>query len=265
MERAVGQLSWLGASTFQADRRSASPGDVVTYTIALSNDGLQPVTAWVSNTLPLELGIKAESIRGPGQYSSGDRELSWRAPLDAGEVVTVSYRAAVLTATAPAQTVVNSARIGLSDHKIAFSRASRLRIDAPDLSSSAFECKPPIARPGESVSCTLHLANTGTGEANPATARIYAPRAEAVVADSVWASAGSAQWQSETIYWSGLLVRGGTATLRFELDLPQDPVARTLYGVTFLEDGAGLTLERPAWIDIHPWPAYLPVVMKEAH
>jgi hypothetical protein len=170
----------------------------------------------------------------------------------------------MLTGTAPAQTIVNAVRLGLSDHAIAFSRTARVRIDAPDLSSSVFSCEPPIARPGDSVSCTLHVINTGAGDADPATAHVYAPGAYAVIADSVRASVGTVQWQSDTIYWSGLLVTGGTATLRFELDLPQGPIRRTLYGVTFLEDGVGGTWERPAWVDVHPWQAYLPVVMKKA-
>jgi uncharacterized repeat protein (TIGR01451 family) len=263
MERAVGWLSWLGASTFEADPRSVAPGDDVTYTIELRSDGLEPVSAWVSNTLPAGLAIRSDSVIGPSGYTSKHGQLSWRGSIDPREVVTLSYRAAVLTGTASADTIVNIARLGLQDHTIEFSRSARVRIAAPDLSSSTFSCEPSVVKPGDEVSCTLTVVNAGTGDADPATARVHAPGAYRVGADSISLSTGTAKWQGETVYWSGLLVSGGTATLRFQLDLPKDPVQRTLYGAAFLDDGAGGAWERPAWLAIRPCQAYLPVVTRE--
>jgi hypothetical protein len=34
------------------------------------------------------------------------------------------------------------------------------------------------------------------------------------------------------------------------------------YAVAFLEDGAGGQWERPTWVEVRPWRAYLPVVLK---
>ena len=52
MERVVGWLSWLGRSAFLLDREAVIPGDTLTYTLRIQNDGPGAVTAALSNTLP---------------------------------------------------------------------------------------------------------------------------------------------------------------------------------------------------------------------
>ncbi|MGD8968188.1 MAG: S8 family serine peptidase [Anaerolineae bacterium] len=262
MERAVGWLSWLGRSSLEAGRRSVSPGDLLTYTIALRNDGSESVTVEVSNTLPTELAIEAHTLIGPGSYDPTDRRISWRGSIASGEAVTLAYQATVFTPTLLGRPVINSARVTLEDHGLSFDRSAEVRLQVPDLSSSAFECEPMVVRPGERVTCTLSLVNGGPVTAEAVTAHIYPPGAYALQPDSLWASEGTVGQLSDGIIWRGPLVAGGRAVLTFELSPSPEPAKRTLYGVAFLDDGVGREWERPTWLEIHPWRVYAPLLIR---
>jgi uncharacterized repeat protein (TIGR01451 family) len=262
MERAVGWLSWLGRSTFVTDRRSVRPGETLTYTLTLHNDGPEAVTASVSDSLPSEIAIDAQTLLGPGSYDPHERRLSWRGSLESGETVTLAYRAAILTPTVPGRPIVNNARIALEDHDLAFNRSAEVRLDLPDLSSSAFGCMPVRVRPGRALTCTLSLVNFGSAPAVATTARIYPPGAYPLGVDSLWATRGTVGWVGDTIIWQGQLMPGGRATLTFELTLSTRPVPQPLYGVAFLDDGVGMEWERPTWLEIDPWRAYCPLLAR---
>jgi uncharacterized repeat protein (TIGR01451 family) len=261
MERAVGWLSRLGRSSLEAGRRSVSPGDSLTYTITLRNDGSESMTVGVSNTLPTELAIDAYTLIGPGNYDLTDRRISWRGSIASGEAVTLAYRATVFTPTL-GRPVINSARVALEDHGLSFDRSAEVRLNVPDLSPSTFKCAPVFARPGEAVTCTLALVNAGPATAEAATAHIYPPGAYTLAPDSLWASEGTVGQLSDSIIWRGPLIAGSQATLTFELSPSPDPVRRTLYGVAFLDDGVGRELERPTWLEIRPWRVYAPLLIR---
>lgn len=262
MERAVGWLSWLGQSTFTAEPRSAMPGDTVTYTLNVRNDGPEVVTASVANAPPA--GVKAEwaSLEGPGRYDPVENRLLWRGLVHPGQAVTLSYPALVVTHTTNGAPIVNVAQIRLKEHDIAFARSARVRVAAPDLSGSAFGCVPSTLRSGDTSTCTVTLDNAGPADASRVTALINPPGTFGLAADSLWASDGVIHRQDGALTWSGPLMASSTATLTFQLATPSSPVRETLYGVMLLDDGVGGKWERPVWLVIEPWPAYLPVVTR---
>jgi uncharacterized repeat protein (TIGR01451 family) len=263
MEQGIGWLSSLGGSTFEAHPRSVGHGDSLTYTVTLRNDGLEPVTASVSNTLPSEVAIVPESLVGPGSYDPASRQVSWLGAVGSNEVVTIAYQAVVSGTTGLDGPIVNTARVGLEDQALAFDRSAHVRLDAPDLSSSAFICRPVAPRPGRLVSCALSLVNSGPVAANAITADIYPPGGYALAPASLVASKGTVERAGDRIIWRGPLGAGGQALLTFELSVSSEPVKEAMYGVAFLEDGVGGTWERPAWITVHPWQVYLPILIKE--
>ena len=248
MERIVGWLSWLGGSTFSANRSTASGGDTLTYTVTLHNDGPVVVTASLSNTLPVSLTLVPGSLTGPAAYDELTRRIAWQGALEAGAAVTVTYRAVVTQGLAAGTAISNVARIGLEEHAIRFDRAAVVRVDTPDLSPSLLECAPSTARPGSLVTCTLALVNAGPADALTVTAAI------SVSADI--------RVLTETVRWNGPLAVGGRVTLTIPLRMPGEPAYRPLYSVAFLEDGVGGAWERPAWIIVEPFRYYFPLAFK---
>jgi uncharacterized repeat protein (TIGR01451 family) len=261
MERAVGWLSWLGRSTLSVDPRSAGPGDVVTYTIALRNDDSSLVTASMSNTLPAAVVLDENSLVGPGTYEEQARRVSWRGSIQPGEAVTLAYRVTIQAGTLPGDSIANSSRITLEDQQVAFDRAAVLDIGAPDLSRSSLGCDPAIARPGDAVSCTLALVNSGPETADPATASIHPPGYYAPGSKRLLEIDDGLQTASETITWSGAIPGGSQATLVFDLHPASAHVARTLYGVAFIDDGQYRKYERPVWVEIVPCRVYAPLLL----
>jgi hypothetical protein len=176
--------------------------------------------------------------------------------------VTFTYQVTVAEGL-PAGTVIsNVARIGLEEQAIRFHRAAVVRVDAPDLSPSAFGCEPSLARPGRVVTCTLALVNGGPTGALAATAAISLPTDASLVAGSLAWSGGAAEESPAAVFWAGSLGAGEQITLTYRLALPVAPVHPPLYSVAFLNDDAGGAWERPAWIVIEPFRRYFPSVFK---
>ncbi|MCX7855201.1 MAG: hypothetical protein N2556_04355, partial [Anaerolineae bacterium] len=97
--------------------------------------------------------------------------------------------------------------------------------------------------PGTAITCTLRLENVGPADALAATAEVT----------------GTLFWKMPGVWtWSGPLPAGGTIALTRTLT----PTVGIGYAVAFLEDGRGGRWERAAWVEVRPWRAYLPVVMK---
>ena len=263
MERSIGWLSWLGRSTFDASPRGVGIGDVVTYTVAVKNDGPQPVTAEMSNTVPAQIALEEASLAGPGTYDPGARRLSWRDSLAPGGTITLSYRAAVLTDTADGGEIVNRAHIRLEEHSISFTRSAHVRTNAPDLSPSSFSCTPSTLRPGESTTCTLTLRNVGAADADAASARIYPPGALEMVATRPVGDQGVAEQTEQYISWSGPLRKGSTAELTFQLHAGSDLIPSVRHGMAFYEDGTGWRGESPCWLTVDPLEIYLPHLTRD--
>jgi len=260
MERAVGWLSWLGRSTLSVEPRGAGPGDVVTYTLSLRNDGSGPVTVSLSNTLPTAVVLEEHSLVGPGTYEELARRVSWHGSVQPGQAVTLGYRAAIHAETLPGESIANSARITLEDQQVAFDRAAVLDVGAPDLSPSTFRCAPTAAGPDDVVTCTLALVNRGPETADPATASVYPPGYYARGAKPLLQVDDGLQTASETIVWSGAIPGGSQATLVFDLHPVSQHIAHTLYGVAFIDDGQSGQYERPVWVESVPHRLYAPLL-----
>ena len=263
MKRVVGWLSWLGGSTFSADRGAVSSNDVLTYTIALHNGGPETVSATLSNTLPSSLALVPGSLTGPAAYDPLTQRFSWEGPLGPGAALTCTYRVTVAAGLPTGTLITNTAGLGLEGQDIRFHRAAVVRAGTPDLSSSALRCNPSLARPGTVVTCTLALANTGPGDAPAAAITNPFPVDTALVPGSlVWIGEGTTEVLTETVYWTGPLNSGGQVTLTYQITLPTSPVHPPLYNVAFLEDGTGGAWERATWVLLKPWRAHFPVVYR---
>lgn len=265
MEAGVGWLSWLGQTTFEAVPRSAAAGDWISYTIRVRNDGREAVTAVVSNTVPAGMTVDGDSVAGPGWYDASERRIRWRGMVEGGEGVIIGYRARVSEEAAAGEVIVNRADIRAEEHTIAFGRSADVGIERADLSPSTFDCTPTDVRPGGVATCTLRLVNAGTAGADAVRAEVKLPGGLKPALNSVSSRAGEGEWGATEggMTWTGPLPAGAEAVLTFSLDMPAEPVRRTVYGVAFVDDGAGERWERPTWLEVRPWEQRFPLLMKQ--
>jgi uncharacterized repeat protein (TIGR01451 family) len=263
MQQTIGYLSWLGSSTFSADRASVAAGNTVTYTAVLHNDGLGSITASLTNTLPLSLMLVPGSIAGPASYDAPTRMLSWTGPLAANSGVTITYRATVTTGLPALTSITNRATLSIQDQFIQFDRTAKTRIDAPDLSPSTLRCDPSGPPPGTVVTCTLAIANRGLGDAPTAVVTNALPSTANLITPSVaLQGGGSVAILTNTLRWAGSLTASAQVTVTYQLNLPSDPVHPPFYSVALLEDGTGGTWERPAWVVVEPERYYYPLMCR---
>ncbi|MBN1953900.1 MAG: S8 family serine peptidase [Anaerolineae bacterium] len=261
VSQVTGWLSWMGGSTFAADRAVVAAGSGLTYSLRLSNDGPEAITASLSNTIPLSLALVPGSLGPPLNYDPATRRVSWSGGLAAGESLAATYCVTVAEGLDPATPIVNVAALGIEEQRIHFQRAAAVRVGAPDLAPSRLGCSPSPARPGGTVTCTLQAVNAGLSAALSATAVISLPGESILLTDTLsWLGGGTAEPLPGAVCWSGPLAVGKRVTVTYQLTLPRAPLHPPLYSVAFLDDGAGGAWERAAWINLEPWRVFLPLV-----
>lgn len=110
---------WPVESALSANRNLARPGDVITYTIVLTNYALQSLKFWVTDTLPLAAGY----VPGSARASVGTVEtplsgtlvlpyLVWKGAIPARQTARLSFAVTVPPQTALyCTTIVNTALV----------------------------------------------------------------------------------------------------------------------------------------------------------
>jgi uncharacterized repeat protein (TIGR01451 family) len=266
MRQAVGWLSWLGSSTFTAIPPSvpSNGGEVITYTAVLHNDGPQAFTASFSNTLPVSLTLDSGSLTGPATYSATTRLVSWEDSLGPEDVVTITYQATVTPGFPAYTSIANTALVGVEDQHIHFYRTATVQVDAPDLSPSTLRCDPSPAQAGDTVTCTLVIANAGPGDAPAAVVTNVLPSCATFIPLSLTlrGSGTVTKALTNTLRWTGTLTAGAQVTVTYQLALPSDLMSPAYYNVALLEDGTGGAWERSTWIVVDIKRIYLPAVLR---
>jgi uncharacterized repeat protein (TIGR01451 family) len=87
---------YLGGSVKAVSAEVSPPGRVLTYTLSLRNDGLEPATALLTDPIP----FNSSHVPGSGWASSGlltstAELLVWSGTLGAGEAVTITFPVAI--------------------------------------------------------------------------------------------------------------------------------------------------------------------------
>ncbi|MCS7221167.1 MAG: S8 family serine peptidase [Anaerolineae bacterium] len=226
IRQVVGYLSWLGGSSFFADRGAASAGATINYTLRLLNDGPIPIIAAVSNAFPSDLGTAPT--------------LVWTGTLSPGEPLTFILPVTLTTGLSPGTAVPHTVRIALIEQGIVFSRTAVIRVNAPDLGASTLRCEPRSTKPREPVTCILRLTNTGPVDASRVTVQI------------------TGTLRISDVPWTGPLRTGETITLTWKVI----PSVEEGYVVALIEDEVGGRWERPSWVKVQAWRAYLPLILR---
>ena len=261
MERIIGFLSWLGSSSFLASPVSAQPGGTVSWTLILRNDGPEPITAFLSDTIPISLTFLPSSLRGPAVFDPASSSLFWRGLLNPGESITISYETLVSETSAAGEVIRHEVKMGIEEQGIQFRRWAKVGVMVPDLSHSGLECEPAEALSGSPIYCTLSLRNVGLGDASEALAFIPLPENSEFVPDSLFCDVGNLEVEGAFLRWSGSIPAGASAYVRWGLK-SWTWREETLYQVAFVGGEGEAFKERAVWLKVYPWKVFLPLIHK---
>lgn len=216
----------LSGSRKLASADTIRPGDLMTYTIQLVNSSETDITVDVADQVPVHVTYVPGSASAPGTYSADTRTLAWEdvvAP--AGQTVNLTFQVTAGEAQVPLP-VVNRALITANgQHFMRSVTTLLLPTDAPT--------PPPAPRPnllgsrktasahtltgGEPLTYTIHLVNSGAGEAL-VTVVDTLPGQVSYVAGTA-SHSGVYDATARTLTWTDVTVPAGeTVALTFQVD-----------------------------------------------
>ena len=266
MERVVGWLSWLGTSTLTADRIIVADGDILTYTITLRSDGWDGISqASLSNPIPANTSYVAGSLQ-PAEaiYHPLTNTVTWRGGIASGQGVTVSYRVDVASPLDSGTVISNVAYIGYDDHSVLFDREVDVRVNVPDLSTSAITVDKETAEDGEPLTYTIVLRNEGIIDASSAVLTNVIPAQVAYVSGSISTEGTpSANCDGEKVTWAGPLFLNTPVTITYGAVVSTTRGNLTIRNVMHLEDDFGYATERTATTVVPPLSQFFPLIMKD--
>jgi uncharacterized repeat protein (TIGR01451 family) len=134
-----------------------------------------------------------------------------------------------------------------------------------DLSSSE-KVMPASARPGETITCSLYLRNTGVVSVQAGLTDTL-PGGVTLVPGSLWWSSGEGGEAAGVVTWHGEIIARGMVLVRLQVRLGQElPAGARLSNSVWIQDQDGRLYERAATTTIHtgayPYAVYLPLVLK---
>jgi uncharacterized repeat protein (TIGR01451 family) len=239
-----------------ASQPMLAPGEVLTYTIHLQIPATVPMTATVVDPVPLPLNYVAGSVSAGGVYDSNTRVITWASvniPPDTPVDLTFQVTPAI-TVTMP-QMVANVARIHIG--QIAFDRKAMITlvpeqpIPHPDLFQSFKSASRWVLPPGESLTYTIHLRNTGS---SPALADVTdVVPAQLAYTDGSVTGGGIYDSATKTLTWTGISVPP-TSVVNLSFDVtPANTVSRPtpVINDAVISTTTGV-LHRQAWIVLLP-------------
>jgi hypothetical protein len=251
LERVVGWLSPLGRSMLFADRTAARPGDVINYTAVLRVD--EVITPALTSSHPVSLSIDLDdgltaltsSLPGSGGKSAG----RWNGTLRPGDVLTWTFAAQVDFGVTPGQALAATARFGLNDAGLRFSRPATVRVDAPDLTASlAMQPAAPDWR-GD-ITVTVHLTNTSAIEARQAVLSATVPPSLTLELIPASAPADALRLSAEQLVLTITVPAGGVTERSYRITMPPfGPEALPAYQhAVVVDDKAGGLAAATLWL-----------------
>ena len=259
--RTVDWLSPLGDSSLMVDYPVAAQEDELGYTLLIRNTGPRPLNhVSLSNAVPPSTTYVDSSLQGPAHYDPLTGRFTWNGPLDSGQTITVSYRLQLDAAVPDGAVIPNVAR--LSDESgLAVDRLSTVRVNTPDLSSSAKVASLQESAPGQTLTYTLALRNEGL---RPAGAHLSDPLPlyAGYEPGSGSASSGHLTSTAEALYWTGSISAGHVVTITFPVVISPSTAGLFVLNRAVLEDGWSYAqpLEAYTWVEAH---IFLPLVLKQ--
>ncbi len=239
-----------------ASQPMLAPGEVLTYTIHLQIPSTVPMTATVVDPIPLLLNYVPGSVSTGGVYDSNTRVVTWtgvnispNTPVDLTFQVTPA-----ITVNTP-QMVANIARIHIGqtafDRKAVITLIPAQPVPHPDLFQSFKSASRWILSPGESLTYSIHLRNTGN---SPALADVTdTVPAQLAYTDGSVTGGGIYDPATKTLNWTGISVPPASVV---DLSFDVTPVNTVTHPTPVINEAVISTtagvLHRQAWIVLLP-------------
>jgi uncharacterized repeat protein (TIGR01451 family) len=248
MDRAIGYLSRLGRSSVTTDRVLARPGDVITATIAVLNDGVAPIER-AALTLTLPSGVS---------YLGG-HALTWSGALSVSQIVT-RHLLLKLADTLNAGTIITlPVEFRDDDQALGFTRAARLSVAGP-LLALTYAPEMPAVLSGRIVTWTLTARNNGALTA-PVTVTLNAPFDQTWIDGSLHWNTGLLVNRGDRLGWIGTLGSDQALTVTYRMTAPRVLAPVWLYGSATAATDQEVR-QAGGYVQVLPFRAYLPVVRK---
>ncbi|WP_157521701.1 DUF7507 domain-containing protein [Herbidospora cretacea] len=206
--------------TTVADRQTATPGDVVTYTITAANTGEAPYqgATWSTSLIGLlgDADYNGDASATSGVVSYAEPTLSWTGDLPIGAVATVTFSVRIKDPDPGdgrlVQQVVSTTQGATCPGGPSCS--TTVRVLTPRLAITKQADAASVVA-GGIVTYTVTVANTGQ---TPYVGATYTdPIGTAIYGGDAWASSGFVSPVDNELIWTGDLAEGATATVTYSV------------------------------------------------
>jgi uncharacterized repeat protein (TIGR01451 family) len=234
----------LSSSSKAVDKTLAAPNEVLNYTLVLRNIGNTTATAvGLSDPIPAHTTYVPDSATGGASYNATSNQIEWQGAMPAAQAVTVTFAVRVNMPLADGTLIRNVATLndGLG-HNYALTAQTTIR--SPNLATSSKLVSPLAARPGDVLTYTIQVKNSGAG---PATAILTdtIPAGTTYVPGSAWAGNGTVQFDepNKRLVWMGRVPPAGLSEISFAVQVVGPlPIQNSVT----INDGAGQVLTTSA-------------------
>jgi uncharacterized repeat protein (TIGR01451 family) len=205
----------LSTSYLLADRVEAQVGAPVNYTVRLINTGTYTATdASLSDPIPANTtwnGVAPTCASGTCGYAPG--MVAWTGNLTPGASVTVSWGVTYTTPLVDRTPVTNTATIN-DGAGGTLTRQAAFLARTPNLSAAYKAVDPTVANPGQVVTYTVYLQNSGGAEGN---AQLVDPLPASLtyVPGSLVFGSGSGGYAGGVITWTGSVLVASQVPVQF--------------------------------------------------
>jgi uncharacterized repeat protein (TIGR01451 family) len=253
----------LSASTFTVDKPQANAGDRLVYQMLLTNSG--NITApQVSLLDPIPSGTTyvPGSASAGVQYNELQNRIEWHGAMSPQGSWPISFTVATSGAARDNTLVTNTATLDDGMGNVV-TRTAVTVLQSYDLASSD-KVMPAAAHPGDVITCTVRVRNTGPVAAS-ATMTDVIPHGMILLPVSLWCSSGDCAAEPSSVTWHGQVIGQGVVLVRFQAQIAADVQPGAILSNTVqIREPYGLVLERLASTLVQPtagpYLTYLPIV-----
>jgi uncharacterized repeat protein (TIGR01451 family) len=257
----------LSNSDLAVDKTEARPGDRLVYTLLLSNSGnVSAASASLIDPIPVGASYVDGSSTGGATYNDLENRIEWHGTVPPRSSVPISFSVATLPGALHNTLVTNTANLddGLGN---IVTRTVVTVLQTYDLSSSD-KTMPASARPGDVLTCTIRLRNTGVVFTSAVLTDVI-PTGATLIPDSLWWSSGEGDVDAGSVTWHGEIIAKGMVIVRFEMQIGQDvQPGASLSNTALIHDQSGHIYERSAntmiFSAMYARTLYLPIIAAHA-
>ncbi len=194
----------LCPSLKKVDKVTATPGEVLTYTIALRNlSDSDFAGVSLADPVPAHTTYVPGSVSGGAGYDAEAGQIEWSGTVAAGTSITFAFQVTLDSPLLGETTIANFATIN-DGEGTSFTKKTATKVRAANLETSTKEVDKTAASSGEILTYTITLSNTGSADAVGASLADPLPAHVTYVPDS---TTGGAVYNPvlNRIEWTGVV------------------------------------------------------------